>query len=120
MTCTRLQQVMVGQDLQYNVGTVTYISDGGPSSNTSAIVGSTVAVFVVLAVGSALLIVVLVIFWRRSAKAALLANKYEHQEMTERKEGSKDIIVALITLFSSQFFQMWKIMVIADQKRRIT
>ena len=71
------------------------------------LVYSTVAVFVVLAVVSALLIVVLVIFfWRRSAKAALLANKYEHQEMTERKEGSKNIIVALITLFSSQFFQM--------------
>ena len=82
---------MVGQNLQYNVGTLTYISDGGSSSNTSAIVGSTVAVFVVLAVASALLIVVLVIFfWRRSAmtKATLLANKYVQQEMTERKEGS--------------------------------
>ena len=65
------------------------------------------AVFVVLAAVSALLIVVLVIFfWRRSAKAALLVNKYEHQEMTERKKGSKNIIVARITLFSSQFFQM--------------
>ena len=31
--------------------------------------------------------------------------------MTERKEGSKNIIVALITLFSSQFFQMLKMMV---------
>ena len=78
---------MVGQNLQYNVGTVTYISDSGVSSNTSAIVGSTVAVFVVLAVVSVLLIVVLVIFFkRRSAakdKATLLANKYTHQEMTE-------------------------------------
>ena len=66
------------------------------------------AVFVVLAVASALLIVLVIFFWRRSAKAALLANKFEHQEMTERKEGSKNIIVALITLFSSQFFQMLK------------
>ena len=44
---------MFGQNLQYNV---TYIS---ASSDTSAIVGSTVAVFMVLAVASALLIVVL-------------------------------------------------------------
>ena len=80
---------MVGQNLQYNVGTITYISDGGPSSNTSAIVGSTVAVFVVLAVASALLIVVLVIKSRSAmTKATLLANKYAQQKMSERKEGS--------------------------------
>ena len=104
---------MVGQNLQYNVGTLTYISDGGPSSNTSAIVGSTLAVFVVLAVVSALLIVVLVIFfWRRSAmtKATLLANKYAQQEMTERKEGSIYIMIFAIIkplyLFSSQVFLM--------------
>ena len=82
-----------------NVGTVTYISDGGPSSNTSAIVGSTVAVFVVLAVVSALLIVALVIFFKKrsAAKNTLLVNKYEHHEMTERKEGS-------LTLFFNHFF----------------
>ena len=115
---------MVGQNLQYNVGTVTYISDGGVnvgtvtyisdsgvSSNTSAIVGSTVAVFVVLAVVCALLIVVLVIFFkRRSAakyKATLLANKYTHQEMTEMTEGSNYGSCTNKTIsFYSQVFQM--------------
>ena len=102
---------MIGQNLQYNVGTVTYISDGGVSSNTSAIVGSTVAVFMVLAVVTALLIVVLVIVWRRSAaknnKATLLANKYTHQEMTERKEGSSyDSCTNKTISFYSQVFQM--------------
>ena len=101
---------MVGQNLQYNVGTVTYISDGGVSSNTSAIVGSTVAVLVVLAVVSALLIVVLVIVWRSAAKnnnATLLANKYTHQEMTERNEGSSyDSCTNKTISFYSQVFQM--------------
>ena len=85
---------MVGQNLRYEIGTVTYKSNEETSpneegaSNTGAIVGSVTSVLVVLSGAIILILVLFVVFKRKtSANETLLANRFAHQEMVETKGG---------------------------------
>ena len=80
---------MVGLNLRYEIGTVTYKSNKGEgASNTVAIVGSVTSVLVVLSGAIIIILVLLVVFKRRtSASETLVANRYAHQEMVETKGG---------------------------------
>ena len=88
-------QVMVGQNLRYEIGTVTYKSNEGETSpneegasNTVAIVGSVTSVLVVLSGAIIIILVLFVVFKRKtSANETLVANLYAHQEMVETKGG---------------------------------
>jgi hypothetical protein len=93
--------VMVGQNLKYEIGTVTYKSnerETNPTeetttveteegaSNTGAIAGSVTSVLVVLSGAVILILVLFVVFKRKtSANETLLANRFTHQEMVETK-----------------------------------
>jgi hypothetical protein len=93
--------VMVGQNLRYEIGTVTYKSnerETNPTeetttveteegaSNTGAIAGSVTSVLVVLSGAVILILVLFVVFKRKtSANETLLANRFTHQEMVETK-----------------------------------
>jgi hypothetical protein len=82
--------VMVGQNLRYEIGTVTYEGETSPSeegaSNTGAIAGSVTSVLVVLSGAVILILVLFVVFKRKtSANETLLANRFTHQEMVETK-----------------------------------
>ncbi|CAI8056125.1 Plexin-A4 [Geodia barretti] len=85
--------VMVGQNLRYEIGTVTYKSNEGETnpneegaSNTVAIVGSVTSVLVVLS-GAIILILVLFVVFKRKTSANetldLVANRFALQEMVE-------------------------------------
>ena len=86
---------MVGQNLRYEIGTVTYKSNEGETSpteegasNTGAIAGSVTSVLVVLSGAVILILVLFVVFKRKtSANETLLANRFAHQEMVETKGG---------------------------------
>ena len=89
---------MVGQNLRYEIGTVTYKSDEGETnpteeteegaSNTGAIAGSVTSVLVVLSGAVIFILVLFVVFKRKtSANETLLANRFAHQEMVETKGG---------------------------------
>ena len=94
---------MVGQNLRYEIGTVTYKSDEGETSpseetttveteegasNTGAIAGSVTSVLVVLSGAIILILVLFVVFKRKTlANETLLAKRFAHQEMVETKGG---------------------------------
>ena len=88
---------MVGQNLRYEIGTVTYKSIEGETnpneegaSNTVAIVGSVTSVLVVLS-GAIILILVLFVVFKRKTSANetldLVANRFALQEMVETTGG---------------------------------
>ena len=101
---------MVGQNLRYKVGTITYKGDEGSSpteeeststnegaftNNTGAIIGGVLgSIISVLVVLTVVIIPILVVFKRRTtAKAILFSNRYTHQELVETKGGDFQLYI---------------------------
>ena len=86
---------MVGENLQYEVGTIMYTDDSSTTAlSAGAVAGVTITVIIVLLLIASVLVLVLIIYKRRNTMSANIQKL--NQEMTFIKNGEMHINLFIV------------------------